>query len=482
MANNIPLSEHVTEYLLNNFGHEYLENYKKYINTDINVYVRISPLWDNQDRIVKNLEKYGIVLSEVENIPNAFKVEKGLEYIGKTIEFATGRYYIQSLSSMIPPMILNPNGTDRVLDLCAAPGSKSTQLAEIMNNEGTLYVNEPNLERVKGLVFNMDKLNIVNFGAIKSKGEILSKHFENYFDKILCDVPCSGLGILQKKGEVSNWWTQNQAEKLAELQLRLLISTVKMLKEGGELVYSTCTLTIEENEFVLNKLLKKYPVELLEIELPLNSHKAATTFDNMELDTSLEKARRIIPWEINSEGFFIAKLRKIGETCQPKRLPVTDKGYSLVGSKSKEIKKYLKQISEYFGIPLEVFDNYRYMKKKKDIYFIHKDWDAVNFNVFTRIGRKFALVDKRDEAHLRTFAVTNLSKHISENIYELSSKEEIETYLSGGTIKGNFSDLGQKVIKINGNLLGTAVIHKEGIKSQFPRSLRTSEIVVPEGI
>src|SRR5690606_18620642 len=158
------------------------------------------------------------------------------------------------------PIVLNPSSEDVVMDLCSAPGSKTTQMAEMMNNDGTLVVNEVEIDRIKSLVFNLDRMSMVNTGIIHSKGEVLSKYYNNHFDKILVDAPCSGLGIIQKKEEVSNWWNLNRVERLQELQMRLLISAIKMAKVGGEIVYSTCTLSVEENEMVIDKIIKKYPV------------------------------------------------------------------------------------------------------------------------------------------------------------------------------------------------------------------------------
>ena len=112
-----------------------------------------------------------------------------------------------------------------------------------MNNEGTLIANEIQLRRLKALVHNVERMNIVNTGIVHQKGELLSKVYENYFDKILVDAPCSGLGIIQKKDEVTKWWDEKKVNILADLQLKLLIASIKMLKEGGEVVYSTCTLT-----------------------------------------------------------------------------------------------------------------------------------------------------------------------------------------------------------------------------------------------
>ncbi|MCU0364422.1 MAG: hypothetical protein MUE93_01955 [Ignavibacteriaceae bacterium] len=137
--------------------------------------------------------------------------------------------------------MLSPTSTDLVLDLCSAPGSKTTQLAEMMDNKGILIVNELEIDRIKALVFNLDKMNFLNYGVLNSRGEILSKYYNSYFDKILVDAPCSGLGIIQKKNEVGKWWSIERVNNLVEIQNKLLVSAIKMLKVGGELVYSTCS-------------------------------------------------------------------------------------------------------------------------------------------------------------------------------------------------------------------------------------------------
>lgn len=482
MAQNIELGENIAEYLLNAFGEEFLENYKKYIQTDAYIYVRISTADGNNQSIIDGIKEYGIELEELPNIPNGFRVLKGFEYLGKTLEFTIGKYYIQSLSSMIPPLILQPTKDDVVLDLCAAPGSKSSQLAEMMENQGTLYVNEPNVNRIKSLVFNFDKMNFVNFGAIKYKGELLSKVFENHFDKILVDAPCSGLGILQKKGEVSNWWSLPQAEKIAELQFRLLLSALKMLKPGGEMIYSTCTLTVEENEVTLNKILKKYPVEIEEIELPVKSIPALTKYNDEELNPEIAKAHRIIPWEVNSEGFFICKLRKTGETEPTRKAEFKKRSIELLSANKKEVKKYLEQISDHFGIPIEILQQYKYIKKGNDFNFVHKNWDADNYDVFLRIGRKFGLVDRRDYAHLNSYAIQVLAPYITKNIVDLDNADDLRTFIDGGTIRKKYEPFGQKVIRYKNHFFGTAIAFKDGLKSQFPRALRTSEIITPEEI
>ena len=379
---------------------------------------------------------------------------------------------------MITPLMLNPNSEDKVLDLCAAPGSKTTQLSEMMKNKGTLVANEPSTTRIKSLVFNLDKMNRLNMGVVKFKGEFLSKLYDNYFDKILVDAPCSGLGIVQKKGEVSNWWNTSQMEKIAELQIRLLIGAIKMAKVGAEIVYSTCTVTLEENEFILDKVLSKYPVEIEEIKLPLKSVPAYTEAGGKKLHPTISKAHRIIPWEADSEGFFVCKLVKTGETEIPSKIDLKSRDIQLVSSNNKSVKKYLNDLSKHYGIDSSLFDEYQYIVKGNDINFIHRNWSDFNLHSFHRIGTRFGNIDKRDFGHFHSHAAQILGAEADKNVVEIESKDEMDVYFDGGILKNKEYDFGQKIIRYKNYYIGTAAAFEDGLKSQFPRAMRMTEILL----
>ena len=474
----IELSSNITNYIRTNFGESYLSNYKDYFESEYKPYLRISPFTD-KEKLIEQLKRYGISLESVANLPNAYQITSGSNVVGKTLEFILGKYYIQSLSSMIPPLVLNPQEGEDVLDLCAAPGSKTTQLAELMNNKGTLIANEISTERLKSLVFNVDKMSLVNVGILHGKGELLSRQFENRFDKILVDAPCSALGITQKKGEVSNWWNVRKAEAMSDQQLRLLISAVKMCKVGGEIVYSTCTLTLEENEFVISKVLKKYPVELVEIELPVKSTPGFSTYGVEDLGDDLKKCHRILPWEINSEGFFVAKLIKRDHTEPTERSFRQERKYELIKSSSGKIKNYLDGLSKYYGIQRSVFDSYKFLIKNNDIHFVDADWYSEHLESFNRIGTRLGTIDKRGILQLNPLAAQVFGEETTQNIVEIDNITDLDIYFSGGIIRRAFEIGGQRVVKYGDYILGTAVASKEGLKSQFPRAFRTQEIVLP---
>ena len=475
----IELSENISNYLKNVFGDEFLDKYKAFVESDYIQYVRIPGSEENQKSVLTKLQKYDIVLSKVENVPNAYSLISGSDKIGKTLEHALGKYYIQSLSSMIPPLILSPTSEDTAIDMCAAPGSKATQLAEMMENSGTLYVNEPNIGRTKSLAHNLDKLNILNAGMLTSKGELISKYFDNYFDKILIDAPCTGLGIVQKKQEVSNWWSENHAVVLSDTQFKLLVSGIKSAKIGAEIVYSTCTLTLEENELVVEKILEKYPVELMDIELPVKSHPGITKYGDRNLNPVLAKTRRIIPWEINSEGFFIAKFKKIDSTLPSKQTDVKQAELEFLSWNNKNIKPFVENIADWYGIDLDILKQYKFLFKSNEMQFIKSDWHSDNLSIFARAGLKLGTMDKHGNIVLHTLAAQALQKHITQNIVELTSKDELKIYLNGGIIKSmiDVEPKGRKVVSYNGDMIGGAIATKDGLKSQFPRALRTAEIL-----
>ncbi len=468
------VSQKIYEYFSSLYGKESADKYTKFIDQEVAQYIRVNTAKiSREDLSHLLLKKYQIKSLPVNNFSKALKIVEGNDRIGKTFEHVLGFYYIQSLSSMMPPLILNPSDDDVVLDLCGAPGSKSTQLAELMNNRGTLVINEVDNERIKSLVFNLERMNVINSSVIHSKGEVLSKVYDEHFTKVLVDAPCSGLGIIQKKGEVSNWWSLDHVDRLQHLQMRLLISAIKMAKVGGEIVYSTCTLSVEENELVLDKILEKYPVELLEIDLPIPSRSAFTEYDGKQLNPELKKAIRILPWEIDSDGFFLVKMRKVDVTDSPEKEDVRETENRIVRSNNKEIQQYINYISEHFGIDRKVLDDYKYIFRGKDIFFVIKDWDEEHIGLFNRIGLKLGTLDKKDRITFNSQAAQVLEKHITKFIYQLKNEDELKNYLTGWKIKEIDVPVGQYVVKFNDWVLGTAVMTDEGLKSRFPRSKRT---------
>lgn len=470
------VSNKIYDYFSFLYGKSYADNYLKFIEREPTQYLRVNTCRISRDALIKLLyDKYQIRTEPLDHFQKVLKVIDGNERIGKTIEHVLGFYYIQSLSSMLPPLVLNPGSDDIVMDLCGAPGSKSTQLAELMNNKGTLVINEVDNERIKSLVFNLERMNAINSSIIHSKGEVLSKFYDDHFTKILVDAPCSGLGIIQKKGEVSSWWSLDHVQRLQQLQIRLLVSAIKMARVGAEIVYSTCTLSIEENEMVIDKILEKYPIKLEEVKLPIPYRQAFTEFEGKKFNLQMKNAIRILPWEIDSDGFFLVKMTKTGETEPAIKEAQRQTEYKIVKSNHKDIKPYLDYVSDHFGVARNIFDDYKFIFRGKDIFFVSKEWNDENIGLFNRIGLKFGTLDKKERITFNSQAAQVLEKHITMFIYHLKDEDELLKYLTGWKIKDIDIPLGQYVVKYNNWALGTAVMTSEGLKSRFPRTKRTQK-------
>jgi NOL1/NOP2/sun family putative RNA methylase len=469
-------SSNISSYLNKLFGEDASKKFSGFIELEPTQYIRVNRLKASVEELAVSLDNdYGIISERVAGMDYALRISGRRDITGKTIEHIIGAYYMQGLSSMIPPLVLSPSKNEVVLDLCSAPGSKTTGIAEMMNNEGTLIANEMVMDRTLALISNLDRMSIVNTGVINFKGEHLSKLYDNYFDKILVDAPCSGLGILQKKEEVNDWWSEERAKSLGELQLKLLVTAVKMLKTGGEIVYSTCTLTPEENEGVVDKVLNKYPVELVEFNLPIPSHEGFTSYDGISFNRQLNKTRRILPWEADTDGFFIARFRKISDTKIIEPSPFKSRDFKFLNPLGKDLKPLLKKLSSAFGIPEEIFNNYRYYMRGSDIYFITNRWEDDKPGIFHKIGTRFGIIDKNNEITLHSHAAQVLQNYLSTNVYVIKEKEELKKYFEGGTLKRELPP-GQYAARYKNYILGTAVSTREGLKSRFPRAKRTQGI------
>lgn len=251
--------------------------------------------------------------------PEVFVVDSKLEpgAVGNTKEHLLGYYYVQEISSMLPMLVLKPVAGDLVLDLCASPGSKTTQAAAMMENSGTIIANEVSMGRVAILNSNLERCGVMNAIVTRKEGvalcERLLKKSRFRFDKILVDAPCSGEGTLRKSPKTFQMWNLNIIRKMAGVQKKLASSALKLLKVGGTMIYSTCTLSPEEDESVVDYLVKNFGVVVEKIELPLKFRCGVIEWDGVKFDESVKNCLRLYPQDNNTDGFFVCKLRKVGE-------------------------------------------------------------------------------------------------------------------------------------------------------------------------
>lgn len=223
--------------------------------------------------------------------------------------FQEGEIYLQSLSSMIPPLVLEPKPGMKILDLTAAPGSKSTQLAALMNNQGYILANELNPIRAERLKFNIERQGASIVEVRVGDGKRPEPNWDRFFDAVLLDAPCSGVGLFaMDDSRTYRGWSLRTVNQLAKEQRRLIEVAFNALKPGGILVYSTCTLMKEENETNIAWTLEQFGSQLSLEKIGLTLANAVT--ESVRFANQSNTALVIIPTELY-EGFFIAKLRKL---------------------------------------------------------------------------------------------------------------------------------------------------------------------------
>lgn len=209
---------------------------------------------------------------------------------------------------MVPPLVLGAKENEEVLDMASAPGSKTTQISAMMNNTGHIFANELDKIRCERLKFNLENQGATNVEVINGRGESLGNKYPEKFDKVLLDTPCSGEGrfIAEIPSTYRNW-SERTVKDLAKLQKKLIKSGYNALKPNGIMVYSTCTLNLEENENILSWALENLNLKMLDIDINI---KSAIKGDNTDTFKDIDKAIKILPTR-EMEGFFVAKLKRL---------------------------------------------------------------------------------------------------------------------------------------------------------------------------
>ncbi|EKX31642.1 hypothetical protein GUITHDRAFT_82915 [Guillardia theta CCMP2712] len=242
--------------------------------------------------------------------------------VGATPEYLAGHYMLQSASSFLPVMALSAGEHEKVLDMCASPGGKTTYIAAMMKNAGMIVSNDANEKRLKSLVGNIQRMGVRNAVVTNYDGRLLPSVFSS-FDRVLLDAPCSGLGVISKDPTVRMQKDEGDIQRCSALQKELILAAIDCVdassKTGGIIVYSTCTITVEENEAVIDYALKKRHVKLLDTAGLDFGVPGYGRYRGKQFHPSVSLTRRFYPHVHNMDGFFVAKLKKLSnaKTAKP---------------------------------------------------------------------------------------------------------------------------------------------------------------------
>lgn len=271
--------------------------------------LRVNTLKYNIQQLMRDFKEKNIKFERVPWYGDALIIKNVREKDIQKLElYEKGYIYFQSLSSMVPPLVLNPKEGERVLDMTAAPGSKTTELACLMNNKGYILANELDKIRCERLKYNVEMQGASIVEVNNGRAEKLGNLHESEFDKVLLDTPCSGEGrFIATSPMTYKNWSEKTVSDLVKMQKKLFTSAYKTLKIGGTLVYSTCTINKEENEQILNWALDNFDFKMKDIELNIKDSINGFTEG---MNVNINKAIKILPSK-EMEGFFVAKLIKL---------------------------------------------------------------------------------------------------------------------------------------------------------------------------
>lgn len=381
---------------------------------------------------------------------------------GKHPYHLAGLYYIQEPSAGFVAEVLDVKPGDLVLDLCAAPGGKSTQIGALLNGDGILVANEIVSKRAKVLSENIERMGIKNAIVTNETPEKLAKHFPHYFTKIVVDAPCSGEGMFRKDPESIQFWSTDHVKQMSEIQYKILQNAYQMLKSGGILVYSTCTFSPEENEQVVERFLNDFPdMELVEIEKIAGISDGRPEW-SVKQTKDLKKCARIWPHLIKGEGHFIAKMKKTSVTIDKKPI------------KKAKTKLPVKELQYFFDFQknyLVDVDFPNITKFGNQLYSLPPNCpDLTNLKIL-RAGLHLGELKKNRFEPNHALALYLKKENVKQTV-NLSSTEKIwQQYVKGETIKGCGQN-GWVLVTIDGFSLGWGKEIDGIVKNFYPKGLR----------
>lgn len=370
---------------------------------------------------------------------------------GKSPEHVTGLVYSQEPAAQVVGQVASPEKGMKVLDLAAAPGGKSTHLLSYLDNTGLLVSNEISSKRAKILAENIERFGARNVVVTNESADRLAKVFPAYFDMIVLDAPCSGEGMFRKDPDAIQYWSKDYPAQCASLQREILESALTMLAPDGQLIYSTCTWSSEENEEIVSWLLENYDLELIDIP----------KINGMVEGIGYSQTARMYPHHFSGEGQFVAKFKFLGESKQKKLKP----GNSNLNREQQTLWKEFeeKQLNVQLSGLLQVFGDNLYLLPDglPDLSKVKIARNGLHLGTFKK---------KRFEP---SFAL-GLALHSTEvkNRVEISL-EDFPAYVAGQTVAVS-KDLpnGWYQVAVQGNGLGFAKIVSGTLKNAFPKGLR----------
>ncbi len=393
-------------------------------------------------------------------------IENGFYYDGEHVSpakhpyYFAGLYYLQEPSAMTPANRLPVEPGDKVLDVCAAPGGKATELGARLRGEGLLVANDISSSRAKGLLKNIEVFGIGNILVLSEEPGKLEQYFTEYFDKILIDAPCSGEGMFRKDKKMVKAWEEHGPEFFCKIQRSIILQAARMLKPGGMMLYSTCTFDSRENESIIGQLRKEYPkFQILEIA-SYEGFREGIPEAMEDPDEEIRKTVRIFPHRMKGEGHYLALLRK-GEAVIPGELPVKKKGAG----------KIPEAVDEFFRDVSWRLDGARLDIHGERVYYMPQGLPDVRGIRFLRTGLLLGELKKNRFEPSQALAMYLKKEEYAHCIDLPAEDERIRRYLKGETLDVeelvSVKEKGWRLVCVDGYPLGWGKLSKGMLKNKY---------------
>ena len=431
--------------------------------------LRLNPLKVEEESF---LQSQPFHLTPVPWAEHGFYYEKD-DIPGKHPYHQAGVYYIQEPSAMAPGAYLKAKPGERVLDLCAAPGGKSTQIAASMAGEGLLVANEIHPSRAKILSENIERMGISNALVVNETPQSLHKKFGCFFHRIMVDAPCSGEGLFRKQEDACQEWSLENVAMCGRRQDEILEEAYQMLLPGGQMVYSTCTFAPDENEGSVSRLIAHHPdMSIVKVEkFPGMGDGSAQWFEEFavhengeQVANHIERTIRLWPHLLHGEGHFVAVLQKQGDISQ-------DREYKMEKTTSyKEYKDFYSFAKDTFT-DISWVEQGRYLTFGEQLYLVPKELPSLKGLKVLRPGLHLGTLKKNRFEPSHALALW-LTPNIVKRVCALSSDDnKVADYLKGATIEWA-GEKGWQLVTVDGYSLGWGKLVGTTLKNHYPKGLR----------
>ena len=392
--------------------------------------------------------------------------------------YSAGLYYLQEPSAMTPASRLKVQPSERVLDLCAAPGGKATELGAALQGEGLLVANDINTARARALLRNLELFGISNSFVTNEPPHVLAERFPEFFHKIMVDAPCSGEGMFRKNPAVVDSWQEKGPEYFSKLQREIIVQAADMLLPGGMMFYSTCTFSPLENEKTITHLLKERPdMEVIPMEDYEGFAEGLTSYRGEVFDESCKLCRRIWPHKMSGEGHFMALLHKKNGT--PQQVQQTVSQSSIWWKKCKGLNKEQKAAAEDFFSHVNIaYDEKRIDVRGDNLYYLPApQYDGRGLH-FLRNGLFMGEFKKKRFEPSQPFALALHAQDFDQVLDFPADDERLSRYLRGETldvsdlIAGEKKRKGWQLVMVAGHPLGFGKLVNNNLKNKYPAGWR----------